>query len=86
MQSGGRPMADAWLQPVAMELYRSGKRRDIIKHARGPTYHSIHHREYVFMQAHLACMGVTFTVLLRLFRRFYADTDLFQTSIPECSG
>jgi len=35
MQSGGRPLADAWLQPVTMDLYRSGKRRDIIKHAGG---------------------------------------------------
>ena len=35
MQSGGRPMADAWLQPVTMEQYRSGKRRDIIKNAVG---------------------------------------------------
>jgi len=28
-------MADAWLQPVTMKLYRSGKRRDIIKNAGG---------------------------------------------------
>ena len=54
-----------------------------------PSFHvsrSIHHREWVFIQAHLACVGVTFTVLLRLFRRFHADTDLFQTSIAEYSG
>ena len=52
----------------------------------GLTYRSIHHREYVYIQVHLACVGVTFAVLFRLFRRFYADTDLFQTSIAEYSG
>ncbi len=35
MQSDGRPMADAWLQPVTMELYRSGTCHDIIKNAGG---------------------------------------------------
>jgi len=64
----------------------TGKRRDIIKNAGGLTYRSTHHRDYVFIQAHPACVGVTFTVLFRLFRRFHADADLFQTSIAENSG
>ena len=52
----------------------------------GATYRSIHHREYVFIQAHLACVDITFTVLFRLFRRFHADTDLVQTSIAGYAG
>ena len=41
---------------------------------------------YEEVKAHLAGVGVTFTVLLRLFRCFHADSDLFQTSIAAYSG
>ena len=70
---------------MSIKLYKSGKRRDIIKNAVGSHIALSIIANMSFFRRFWSCVGVTFTVLFRLFRHFHADTELFQTNIAEYS-